>query len=381
MGTTKINVSEVIGLNDQIMRAKNTVTNVKNSYNSTRNQIDGKILNRNNLYNRFQSVYNQIYSVENQISRIRATVENGATLYRQTDLKILSWINEINSQYTSNNVGSAVSGAAIAFETYEKKASELKEIKEKESDNWKIEGAVLSGSKTKTGEFLGFGASGTASGELLGGSVKTKGKATWDLEEKDAGLEVGIDAEGHLAKGELKGNVGIFGGEISGSVGNVGASGAIGATLYKDGKLSPSVGVEVSAEASVLKGEAEVTIGNEEYNGHVNASGSVLAAEAEASANIGMITYKDKNTGKTKTEAGVAAKVGAEAYLAEGQVSGGITIFGIDIDIGISGKAGGVGATAEARATTGGVSGEIGAGLGLGLGLELSIDWSDFSLW
>lgn len=376
MGTTVIKVGKVIGLSEQITRVNNTVTNVKNSYNSTRNQIDGKILNRNNLYNRFQSVYSKISTVENRIYNIRTTVENGANLYHRTDMRLLGKIEEINSQIKSSSVGGVVSGAAIAFDSYGKKDDE-----KKEKGTWEVEGAVLGGSKTKKGKILGINSSGTAEGDLIGGSVSAEAKATWDLEEGEVGAKVGAEAEGHLAKGSLKGNIGIVGGEIGGTVGTVGASGSIGASLYKDGKLSPSIEAEVSAKAAVAEGEAEVRLGNEDYNGHINASGSVLAAEAEASVGAGMITYKDKTTGKTKTELGVSAKAGAEAYLAEGKVSGGITLFGIDIDVGVSGKAGGVGATAEARATTGGVSGEIGAGLGLGLGLEISIDWSDFSLW
>ena len=113
----------------------------------------------------------------------------------------------------------------------------------------------------------------------------------------------------------------------------------------------------------------------------MNAEGTVLGAEAELSGGAGMITYKDETTGKTRTELGVSGKAGAEAYLAEGSISGGFTIFGIEVDVGASGKAGGAGVEAGGRVTTGGISGEIGAGLGLGLGLELSIDWSDFSLW
>lgn len=93
------------------------------------------------------------------------------------------------------------------------------------------------------------------------------------------------------------------------------------------------------------------------------------------------LTYKDETTGQTKTELGAKGKVGAEAYLAQGKVSGGFTIFGIKIDAGVTGKAGGAGVSAEGNVTTGGVSGKIGAGLGLGAGVEISIDWSNFSLW
>lgn len=68
-------------------------------------------------------------------------------------------------------------------------------------------------------------------------------------------------------------------------------------------------------------------------------------------------------------------------YFSQGKVSGGFTIFGIKIDAGVTGKAGGAGVSAEGKVTTGGVSGKIGAGLGLGAGVEISIDWSNFSLW
>ena len=57
MASTKINVGAVIGLSSTATGAKTTVTNVKSSFNTTRRQIDGKILNRSNLANRFQNVY------------------------------------------------------------------------------------------------------------------------------------------------------------------------------------------------------------------------------------------------------------------------------------------------------------------------------------
>lgn len=76
---------------------------------------------------------------------------------------------------------------------------------------------------------------------------------------------------------------------------------------------------------------------------------------------------------------GVKGKVGAEAYVVQGKVSGGITIFGVKIDVGIGGKAGGAGISAEGRFTNGSAKGKIGAGLGVGGELEIGIDWSNFS--
>ncbi len=391
MASTKINVGAVIGLSHTVSGVKTTITNVKSLFNSTRKQIDGKIMNRNNLANRFQRVYNTLGSIESKVSRITATVENGANWYHDTDQTVLGWSNDIvGNFFASGAVGAgsgAISGAALEFEKIGRNTGDDSEVttdsafKQVLKDDWKIEGAVLSGSATGTGKFLGVSASGTAEGELIGGSVTTKSKANWDLQEKDAGIEKSITAEGHLAKGSLEGNYGILGGKVEGAVGTVSTTGTIGASLYKDGKFSPALEAELKAKASVAEGEAEVKLGNDEFNGHVTADGTVLGAEAELSGGVGMLTYEDETTGKTKSEFGAQGKAGAEAYLAEGSISGGFTIFGVEFDVGVSGKAGGAGVSAEGRVTTGGVSGEIGAGLGLGLGIKLSIDWSDFSLW
>lgn len=392
MASTKINVGAVIGLSSTATGAKTTVTNIKSSFNTTRRQIDGKILNRSNLANRFQNVYNTLGSIETKVSRIKSMVENGANWYHDTDQTVLGWSNDIVGNFIAGcgSVGAGTgipSGAALEFEKIGRNTGDDSKVetdstfKQVLKDDWKIEGAVLGGSVTGDGEFLGVSASGTAEGELIGGSVSTKSKANWDLKDKDAGIEKSITAEGHLAKGSLEGNYGILGGKVEGTVGSVSATGSIGASLYKDGKFSPALEAELKGKAAVAEGEAEIKLGNDEFNGHVNAEGTVLGAEAELSGGAGMITYKDETTGKTKTELGVSGKAGAEAYLAEGSISGGFTIFGIEIDVGVSGKAGGAGVEAGGRVTTGGISGEIGAGLGLGLGLELSIDWSDFSLW
>lgn len=391
MASTKINVGAVIGLSYTVSDAKTTITNVRSSFNSTRKQIDGKIMNRNNLANRFQSVYNTLGSIETKVTQIKATVENGANWYHDTDQTVLGWSNDIvGNFFASGTVGAgsgAISGAVLEFEKIGRNTGDDSKVttdsafKQVLKDDWKIEGAVLGGSATGTGEFLGVSASGTTEGELIGGSVTTKSKANWDLQEKDAGIEKNIKAEGHLAKGSLEGNYGILGGKVEGTVGTVSTTGTIGVSLYKDGKISPALEAELKAKASVAEGEVEVKLGNDEFNGHVNADGTVLGAEAEISGGVGMITYEDETTGKTKSEFGAQGKAGAEAYLAEGSISGGFTIFGVEIDVGVSGKAGGAGVSAEGRVTTGGVSGEIGAGLGLGLGIKLSIDWSDFSLW
>ena len=75
MAQIKINVGAVIGLSPTATSAKNTVANVKSYFNSTRNQVDGRVLNRNNLGNRMSSVSSQLSSIENRIISIKNMVE------------------------------------------------------------------------------------------------------------------------------------------------------------------------------------------------------------------------------------------------------------------------------------------------------------------
>lgn len=239
------------------------------------------------------------------------------------------------------------------------------------------EWSLFSGGINGSGSLWGIPCSGELGYSFLGYETDTIRKAKWNLEKGDAGIEYGGELSGHILKGEASGNIGILGGKADASLGNVGVSGKINATLFEDGKFTPSLGAEVKGEASALKGSAQGYLGNENYNAHANASGTLFGAEASAGAQIGAVTYKNKQ-GQTVTAYGVKGEVGAEAYVAEGKVSGGFTFMGIDIDIGVSGKAGGAGVEAGGSITTDGAHGEIGAGLGLGAGVEISVDWSDF---
>ena len=229
----------------------------------------------------------------------------------------------------------------------------------------------------------GTDVSGSFRGELLGGSFDSYSKMTYGIDpetgKKDVEFVSGFDAEGHLIGGSLEGNIGLLSGTVDAAILTGTLSGRCGASLFKDGKLAPALEAELKAKVAVASGSAGTQFGTEKNNAHVSAGGTLLGAEAEISGGAGVITYED-DKGNTTTEFGVQGKVGAEAYLAEGSVSGGFTIFGIDINAKVSGKAGGVGASAEGRFTTGGVQGEIGAGLGLGGSIELSVDWSDFSI-
>lgn len=241
-----------------------------------------------------------------------------------------------------------------------------------------IKGAVGQAEAKGEGSLLGFKTSGSVSGKVLEGSVKTKSGAEWDLKKGNAGLEAGIEAEGKLASGKAEGSIGVASGSVEASIGVAAVSGSVGASLYKDGKLAPSIGAKAKASATGIEGKATAQVGKDDMNLHAAAKGAVGKAEAKAEAQAGVIVIEDETTGEKKRAFGASASAGAEAYVAEGKVSGGITIFGIKVDAEASGKAGGAGVKAGGSVTTGGVSGEIGAGLGLGAGLKIKVDWSEF---
>lgn len=229
------------------------------------------------------------------------------------------------------------------------------------------------------GKAMGAGSETSFSKSGPGLSVKGSMSAEWSPEKGDAGATIKGSVSGSLFTGTVKSKNGLnsSSGEIK--VGNAAVSGEGKAQLFKDGKLSPEISAKVSGEVSAVKGKIETKTGTDDYNVHGKAEGELLGAKAEARGGVGKITYKDKE-GNTKTGYGVEGSVGAEAYVAQGKISGGFTIAGIKIGVSVSGKAGGAGISAGGRATTGGVSGEIGAGLGLGAGIKLDVDWTDFAL-
>ena len=242
----------------------------------------------------------------------------------------------------------------------------------------KIAGSLAEGSAYINGKIAGIDTGASVKGDVIGASVSTTGKAKWDLDKGDVGAAAGLKAEVHLASGEAEGFIGLLKGKVKGKIGSADAQGNLEASLWKDGKFAPSIGVEGKASAKVAEGEVEVSYGSDKNNVHVGAEGSVLGAEAEAYAKAGKITYIDEKTGKPKTKYGVDADVGAEAYIAQGEIKAGRTFWGIKVDVSLEGKIGGAGAAAGAEVSTGGVGASLDLGLGAGAGVSVNVDWTEF---
>lgn len=231
--------------------------------------------------------------------------------------------------------------------------------------------------KTRISDGVG-GSNPSSYSAVAGGSTTyTKDGVTYHAEgavltaEGDAGIDkYGAHAEGSVAVAKGEASVsGKYGGasvEASFIEGKGEANFGLPDSFTMNDEESKTAGISASASVAVASAAAEGYLGSEKNNVHGKAEGSVLGADANAE--IGVVAGEGN--------IGVRASVGAEAYLAKGEVSGGFSIFGIDIDVGVEGM---VGVEAEASAEVG-IAG-FGFDLGLGpVGLDITVDWSDIDL-
>lgn len=265
----------------------------------------------------------------------------------------------------------------------------LKNEKDSEPKSWfaqlvnnqiKTSGSVLYGEKTGEGEIWGISSAGTISGAVLTGDAGIKSRVSWKFKDKDGnwdfksfGLSTDAKASGAIAKGEAEGNIGAMHGKVSGKALTGAIKGEAKATLWDDGEFNPSLTLGAKAEGSVLQGEAEAGFGTDQSGIYAKADGDILHAEAEAKTGIGYLGKDDDGDALY----GASAEASAMASVAQGKVKGGITIWGIDIDVGVKGYAVSAGVEAGGSITTEGVTASFSGALGLGAGLDISVDWSD----
>ena len=232
-------------------------------------------------------------------------------------------------------------------------------------------GSWIHGGIAGAGSFLGFATSGEAFGDLFGYDTDGKSGASWNWTKGDVGAKAEKSVTGYIAKGTAKGSIGIIGGEITGAAIKGTAKAAAKATIMDDGKFAPSIGAEAKVGGDVLSGEAKIQAGSDKNNLHGAAEGKVLGGEAGVEAGAGKMSDGSY---------GVKGQAGAEIYAAKGKVKGGFSLFGIDVEVGVTGKAGAAGAVAGGEVTTKGVKANAGLSAILGVEGEISIDWSDFEL-
>ena len=128
----------------------------------------------------------------------------------------------------------------------------------------------------------------------------------------------------------------------------------------------PGVGLQGAVSASLVEMGVSGGIGNEDFN--INAGADVAAYKAEAKADA-VLGFNDKG----EFQAGVAGEAGA--YLAEGSVSGGVTVGGVGANVKATGKMG-LGVEGQAGFVDGKLRVKLGVCVILGGSVEFELDFS-----
>ena len=288
------------------------------------------------------------------------------TVSRLMPASMIGYITPLTANITSKTLGNAFTGTI---------STGMKDALSQPKKEAIWEGSCGSISSAFAATFMGVTASGSAELSGPGYKVEKKNSAKWSIKDGEAEIEKSLNLDAQLAKGTIAGSLGNLSGTINTSVGAVEGKGKIGFGLFSENKFRPNIEMGVSGSVSALKGDFELVDGDNNANTYVKGEGSLFTVKGEVGASAGHITYTDKNTGEVKDGWGVKGEAGFEAYAAEGKIKGGFQIGNLKLDVGLSGKAGGAGATVGGYATTGGVRGKIGAGLGLGFDLEVGLEW------
>ncbi len=232
-----------------------------------------------------------------------------------------------------------------------------------------VEKTVTSGGMSQVGEVLGMATTLGAKGTLFGAKASLGPYGKSGLKDDDEGkgqksATVGVEGglEASVANGEVSYDVGLWNTVLKGTFLGCSATGTLGASLFSNGTYSPSAEAKLEGEASALTGEVATTLGTKDFALNSKAKGDLASASGKVGAQVGAN--------------GVEVSLGSEAYVAQGELSTGVTLFGVKVSLAKEFKAVGKGAAAEAGISSTGVEGYLGAGLGLGAGVRVKVDWS-----
>ena len=96
MSNISINIQEIYNAGSKANKSSELVKTVRNNLNSTKNNIDGQILARNNISNQFSALNSALQSIENTINRIKSATEQNVAEYEKTDREIARKMKNIN---------------------------------------------------------------------------------------------------------------------------------------------------------------------------------------------------------------------------------------------------------------------------------------------
>lgn len=391
MPRTKINTEMVMNSSGNAKSAAGIASDVAGKVGSVRGRTDSKILGRHGISGDLRSAQRHVAQISEEIMAIYRAAEMGARQYQSTEDRLIHMGKYIEN-ITSVRQDTGIQGSNrvnVDCNVRSEKLSDGLTVKEEMSGSVgnasanasveKVDGKVVASAEAAASVAKGnmsvdmlnglYVASG--SGSVLGAGAMASAGA--DMSEGNLEVYAKAEASAHALKGEFEQERlwGLDKFKATGEVLSADVEGKAYASLQHNGIWMPGAGVEAEATAAVAKGEVEETIGVEKYNIKGGAEGYVLGAEAEAEAKVGVIQEDGE------VSYGVSASAEAGAYLAKGEVTGGFTLFGIEIEGTLGGNVG-VGVEAGGAVTTDSLNISAGLSAFLGVNVELEIDWSNF---
>ncbi len=407
MSRTKINVSAVIDASGQINSAKTYVSSAKSTFTGAKNGIDGKIKSRYNINNRLVSVQKQLSDIDGKISKIRATVQSGANLYRETDDRVKSWRKDLNVGMNVN--GAVISKWALYFKNNDAdnsndifgsdsfKVYADKNKTEHSEEYFKSKEYSKTSSFKSDGEFDDISEDAEKWKENKKKKLEDKGLYREEKETKyynKDGNEISkenapnfYERQATLGEWSVENKISVsyyegtfdtmLGGVAAVTVGEAEMHAEFSAGCYiigSDGKqvFSPGVNAEVGGSATAFNVTYENQLFGDEMLG-MNVDGSVtaLSVSTEVELNVNFMGKDEK--GNVVFDPQVNVGVDAEVVLVEVEGSVGVNILGGEASVSGSVKVG-FGANADVGYKDGVFKCEIGASLGIGFDVGFEVD-------
>ena len=375
-------------LGQQIAQLQNSLSSVQQRLGASAAEIRRIASDQTGIINKVKAVQKNTGKAAEHTGRLARAVRNAAAKWEEAEKRVAAQQLPESEAAPQGEGGGASSGSGAESDWFSYHITRwdefIKDPLKYFNPGWNLLGVIgssiatdgiggtiykfLTGKISEEHSLAGFKAEKNGffvQGDVFGGSVKTKGKATWDLSKGEIGATTGLTAEAYAlqVEGGYKGKYGEL--TSKGTVGGASVKGEIGATLFSKGKFDPQLYAKLKGEAYVYRSEVSGRLGTEDLN--LYAKKEMTALGAEGDVKFGYIRDDDGNKK-------LAAKAGGEAYLAKGKISGGINILGIKIGatgevmVGVNGTVGGEVGTDSAQ-------GEIGLGP---FKVKLNVDWSGF---
>lgn len=212
---------------------------------------------------------------------------------------------------------------------------------------------------------------------ILKGEAKGNAFADFDIKNGNIGAGINGNASFSVLEDQLSGSIGDYlkgTGILSVLTGAVEAR--AGSQLLRDGKLDPGIYALAEGTAHGITAEGNTTLGTDKNNIHGSAQGSIGYFNGKAGFGAGYIGTDADG----KDVYGAVAAFGGEKYIFHGEVKGGLEIFGIEMDMNLSGGLFGGEFGVNNSYTNKNIKIGGGIGAGVGVGVDLSIDYTNFEL-